>query len=1254
MDPTATTTTTTTTTALCLCICIFVVSAAVYDQLTKRIPSRLRADEAPRSASGFVRADTLSLPDKPARAHGIDIVFVHGLGSNPDTTWGPRDNNWVSNFLPQDIPAALHTEIRIFFYNYDSYWKRDAVKTRLWRLGRGLLDGMCSQIRCTEEEQTRSLVFVGHSYGGLVIKRAFILASQDKTHAHVAEHTRGVVFLGTPHRGSSFSTWGGLAARALQPLGSNLSLLQEVEYDALPLLELHEEFESVRSEKTRVVNFFEQRKTWLLKVWFLQWEEFCVREQSATYSGVENIGLPVDHYGLNKFQSKDNDSYNSIVRKLLSLVEPIAAQKQRRLYSVPVNTVETYTERHKLSAAVANGLCVRREKASVPYALAIYGLGGTGKTQLALKYVEDHGDEYSPTLWIDAKDKESVLSSYERCASELQLEVSARQAQSISLVDSPTVQAVLRWLENRKKTDDGWLVVVDNADDLSWGIKKVMPRGGRGSIIITSQDSQARRLVDGGCEAVRVDTMERLEARTLLLRHLQLDPNLVTDNITHDCDSVAEQLGCLALAVDLAGAYISNDNSNPGQALQQYLQRYARHKDSLLRDASFCGLLPSEKTVWTVWDTTFERIEALEKLEGASPDLPARLLLCFLARFRGAVVQDELFRLSSARVLETRNKLYGRTVELPSWLSNALTVATEGWDDYCYEQARARLVRYSLLQRTGGEWPGVSIHGLVQWRARKYKEGRPWEKWYLIIVLAACAQLSKKTARPHFRRELVAHVPTIENLDSLGIEEGRKVFAWHTFSTMYFNEGRWKEAEELQVQVMQTSKTALGEEHPDTLTSMADLASTYWKQGRWKEAEELEVQVMQTRKTALGEEHPDTLTSMANLASTYCKQGRWKEAEELEVKVMQTSKTALGEEHPDTLTSMANLASTYWKQGQWKEAEELQVQVMQTRKTALGEEHPDTLTSMANLASTYWKQGRWKEAEELEVQVMQTRKTALGEEHPDTLTSMDNLASTYRKQRRWREAEELEVQVIRTRKRMLSDEHPDTLTSMANLASTYRNQGRWKEAEELQVQVMQTSKTALGEEHPDTLTSMANLASTYWKQGRWKEAEELQVQVMQTRKTALGEEHPDTLTSMANLASTYWKQGRWKEAEELQVQVMQTSKTSLGEEHPNTLTSMANLASTYWKQGQWKEAEEMQVEVMQTRKRVLGEEHPSTLSSMHNLAFALRSQSRHDEAIALIRTCVRSRWKTLGEEDPNTQSSLKALDSWQSNARGEQ
>ncbi|KAF2685426.1 TPR-like protein [Lentithecium fluviatile CBS 122367] len=461
------------------------------------------------------------------------------------------------------------------------------------------------------------------------------------------------------------------------------------------------------------------------------------------------------------------------------------------------------------------------------------------------------------------------------------------------------------------------------------------------------------------------------------------------------------------------------------------------------------------------------------------------------------------------------------------------------------------------------------------------------------------------------------------------------------------SQGRWKDAEALEVQVMETSKTKLGIDHPETLISMANLASTYWNQGLWKDAEALEVQVIERRKTKLGAHHPDTLNSMNNLALTYLDQGRWEDAEVLFMQVMETVKTKLGADHPSTLTSMANLALTYRNQGRWKDAEELEVQVMGTRKTKLEADHPDTLISMNNLASTYLDQGRWKDAEELGVQVMETRKTKLGADHPDTLTSMANLASTYRKQGRWKDAEELEVQVMGTRKTKLGADHPDTLISMNNLASTYLDQGRWKDAEELGVQVMETRKTKLGADHPSTLTSMGNLALTYWNQGRCSEAEALEVQVMETRKKKLGADHHDTLTSMANLALTYLDQGRWTDAEELEVQVMETRKTKLGADHPDTLTSMANLASTYWKQDRWKDAEALEVQVMEMRKTKLGVDHPSTLTSMANLAFTLKGRGSTSRAVTLMRDCCELRAVVLGPQHPDTISSREALTTWQ-------
>jgi hypothetical protein len=105
------------------------------------------------------------------------------------------------------------------------------------------------------------------------------------------------------------------------------------------------------------------------------------------------------------------------------------------------------------------------------------------------------------------------------------------------------------------------------------------------------------------------------------------------------------------------------------------------------------------------------------------------------------------------------------------------------------------------------------------------------------------------------------------------------------FALVLKENGDFNNVEQLEIQVMDMRKKLLGAEHPDTITSMANLASTYQNQGRWNEAEQLEIQVMDMRKKLLGAEHPDTLTSMANLASTYQKQGRWNEAEQLKFEV---------------------------------------------------------------------------------------------------------------------------------------------------------------------------------------------------------------------------------------------------------------------------------------------------------------------------------------------------------------------------------
>ncbi len=136
-----------------------------------------------------------------------------------------------------------------------------------------------------------------------------------------------------------------------------------------------------------------------------------------------------------------------------------------------------------------------------------------------------------------------------------------------------------------------------------------MPKGEKGSILVTSRDEQSTWLVPRACEQVQVGNMSPAEASALLLRHLRMDARSAAEDIRRSCEEVAQKLGYLALAIELAGAYFGND-STPEQALLRYIEDYDRHRDELLRMDNFRGLLPTQKTVWTVWETTLDKITA--------------------------------------------------------------------------------------------------------------------------------------------------------------------------------------------------------------------------------------------------------------------------------------------------------------------------------------------------------------------------------------------------------------------------------------------------------------------------------------------------------------------------------------------------------------------------------------------------------------------------------------------------------------------
>jgi hypothetical protein len=588
-------------------------------------------------------------------------------------------------------------------------------------------------------------------------------------------------------------------------------------------------------------------------------------------------------------------------------------------------------------------------------ALAIFGPGGTGKSQLALEVAHRTRQNYKhcSVFWINASDRDSLYQSY------------ASVAQKLSVSGWDNDQADTKQLARRCVVEIGarqCLLIFDNAEDTTLhasgsstaeaaNLTDYLPRSHLCSVIFTTTSSNIARTLAPQC-VVALQELTPDTAHRMLQNHLTRPPSNAEQQ---KAEYLLRELSYLPLAVAQAAACINTS----GITVQEYQLQLDKHTKLALEYSgnSSEGKLQASNVEDPVATTLFLSLNQISRNNSLAADY-----LFFAACVDQKDISLDLLEAASPQAREDAVRL---------------------------------LDRYALVTRRPAE-SALDLHRLVHQALRKRLQVqgqlRQWTQRTVTQLLRVYPE-DNHSNRSKWRRLLphaqyaLSHSATDDDDDD---DDERLGLAWKCAMTLY-SDGRYEEAEELNVQVMQTRKRLLGEEHPDTLTSMANLAATYRNQGRWKEAEELFVQEMQTRKRVLGEEHPDTLTSMGNLAATYRNQGRWKEAEELNVQVMQTRKRVLGEDHPHTLTSMGNLAVTYMNQGRWKEAEELQVHEMQTTKRVLSDEHPGTLASMHNLAFTLHSQARCEEALALMETCFQSRQQILGEQHHDTQSSLDTL-----------------------------------------------------------------------------------------------------------------------------------------------------------------------------------------------------------------------------------------------------------------------
>ncbi|KAH8799224.1 hypothetical protein DL96DRAFT_1824366 [Flagelloscypha sp. PMI_526] len=799
----------------------------------------------------------------------------------------------------------------------------------------------------------------------------------------------------------------------------------------------------------------------------------------------------------------------------------------------------------------------------------LYGVGGSGKTQIGLMFVQRSQavHRFTEVFFIDASNIDTLRGDFETLAR--------------AMSSGTTLEAGQRYLSSRC---DNWLLFLDNADDPNLDLRPFVSWP-CGNVLVTTRN-QAVRAHAPDCR-IQVTSFTIDDSIELLLHGLDTREDEATKAAAVE---IVTALGCLPLAISHARAYLDQGSCN----LPNYLKLYKSNPNLLLQKLPVPSTDDYEHSVYSTFVLSFNQLSERAVL--------FLQLLCFLHH---EDIPSNIVEAAQKKFCGNSEYYAGCLPPIVVQFLSDLSCKTRSWNADRFYLLVNEVLSFSLILSDVVN-NSFTFHPLVQKLLQTLFKPHAELITASQSLLSLAIPISSDSDDYPTRRRFIPHIRSAE-MHGLNVSHD----LLNGFALSYLEDGKNHHASKIWRKEYEAKKCLLGPEHRETLRSLTDLATSYRRLGHLADALQEDEHVLAIRKRVLGEEDPETLRSMSNIVTSYTVLGRFVDALQLNKRLFDVRKRVLGERHPDTLWNMHNLGISYIQQGCFAEASSLLEKALELRKQVLGLEHYETIRSMNRLAEAYRGLGRYIDALWLDEHVLSMALKRLPEEHPDTLWSKNSLSDSYKELGRFAEATALYEHVVELRVKVLYPDHPETLRSISNLAASYRDLGRSADALQLDQQVLDARKQALGPEHPDTITSINNLAASHRDLGHFEIALLLDRQALEMRKRLLGDDHPETLTSMNNLAASYRGINNLADALSLNKQALELRQRVLGQEHPHTLSSMGDLALTYEKMGSAYDARPLFEKVLETRKQVLGLHHPHTLGSERLYAeFQQRSQKR--------------------------------------------
>jgi tetratricopeptide (TPR) repeat protein len=657
------------------------------------------------------------------------------------------------------------------------------------------------------------------------------------------------------------------------------------------------------------------------------------------------------------------------------------------VFNLPGSRAPLFVGRQRELAWLADRFGAQHPASAPPVTVALTGLGGVGKTQLAVEYAYAYPDRYDVVWWLRGQQAATAMADLAALVTEV-------GPHAPGLVEHDIEQAAVagrRWLERH----DHWLLVVDNVENLS-DVHKLLPRSGGGHVLVT-----ARSPVGWAeqAEVVPVDVLDEDSATLLLLKRTK-------DGDEQAARALAQALGGLALALQQAAGYVSESG---GLGIAKYLELYGTRSHELLARGSPPG---RDDTVATTWSLSLERMAesepaavALLELSAfmASEDLPIELLLAHpeLRDAQLEAVADPIGRADALAAL----RRYG----LGSVEAGLLSV----------HRVLQTVIRDGLSPKGRQRVSGLAVEVLAQaFPADVWRSPRTWPTAQLLVphVLAATTHAS-----------------------DLGVAPQRTSWLLDRAGSYLHVIGQYNDALPLLERALSIIEGALGTDHIDVADRRNHLGELLRDLGKLAEARPLFEQALEASEVILEPDDPFIAAVRNNLGRAMLAAGDLEEANEHLALALVIAEDTFGPEDPIVGSYRNDLGAVLRERGELAAARREFEQALAISVAALGHDHPQVATRRSNLGRLLWVSGQLSAARDELEEALAISRAALGADHPQVAKRRNDLGMLLSSLGEFGPASEQLKLAVDVSQRVLGPEHPSVVEYRANLNSVLRS-----------------------------------------------------------------------------------------------------------------------------------------------------------------------------------------------------------------------